>query len=554
MSESRSNNTAIEIPRKPIVSVIIIFFNEEKFIESAIASVLAQTYSNWELLLVDDGSTDRSSAIAQSYAEKFPAVKYLEHQRHKNCGMSASRNLGINRSCGEYIAFLDGDDIWLPDKLEQQVAIMSAQPDAALVCGRTQWWYSWTGTEADKQRDFLQKFDLPLNTLVKPPELLLLFLQNEWASLHDILVKQEAIATVGGYEDSFPGMYEDQVFHAKLCLNFPVYVADRCWCRYRQHHQACTSKTHDTERGYFTARKTFLTWLASYLRQQPDQNTVVWQVVQQELWHYQYPVLSRIMSRLSRFWKDSQYLVKQAIKQTLPDSLRSWLKTQWLYNPRPPVGWVRWGSLRRLTPISRPWPNYRGAPIDRYYIEKFLARQALDIHGRVLELGDATYTQRFGGDRVTQSDVLEAVEGNPAATIVADLTDAPQIPDSTFDTIILTQTLLLIYDLPAAIATLARILKPGGVILVTVPGITPIIRDDSEKWGQYWSFTQMSMQRLFRDLFPPNNIQVCAYGNVLSVAAFLYGLGIQELHPSELDYHDSDYELIIGVRAIKPQE
>ena len=244
------------------------------------------------------------------------------------------------------------------------------------------------------QRDFLQKLNLPLDTLVQPPAILLLFLQDEWASLHDLLIKKEAIATVGGYENSFPGMYEDQVFHAKLCSNFPAYVADRCWCRYRQHDQACTFKTHDTDRGYFTARKAFLNWLTNYLQQQ-DRHQQILEIVQQELWHYQYPVLSRIMSRLSHLKKDSKYLVKQAIKQTLPDPLKNWLKTQWLYKPSPPVGWVRWGNLRRLTPISRPWPNYRGAPIDRYYIEQFLHSHTQDIQGRVLELGRCNLYRTF---------------------------------------------------------------------------------------------------------------------------------------------------------------
>ena len=540
----------MELPSKPLVSVVLIFLNEAEFIEEAILSILAQTYSSWELILVDDGSTDSSSAIAKSYAEKYyQKVKYIEHEGHKNLGMSASRNLGIDHAAGEYIALIDGDDVWLPEKLEQQVAIISVQSDAAMVCGRTQWWYSWTGKEADQQRDFLQQLDLPLDNLVQPPEILLLFLQNEWASLHDLLIKKEAVSAVGGYEDFFPGMYEDQVFHAKLCLNFPAYVADYCWCRYRQHDEACTFKTHDTDRGYFTARKTFLVWLQDYLQQAQD--TKVLPIVKQELWHYQYPILSRIMSRLSRLKKDTKYSVKQAIKQTLPDPLKNWLRIQWLYKPSPPVGWVRWGSLRRLTPISRPWPNYRGAPIDRYYIEQFLNSHARDIQGRVLELGDPTYTNRFGDDRVTQSDVLEAAVGNPAATIVGDLTDAPHIPDATFDTIILTQTLLLIYDLPKAIATLYRILKPGGTILVTVPGITPIIRDDSDRWGQYWSFTQMSVKRLFGDVFAAENLEVRAYGNVLSAAGFLYGLGIQELRPDELDSHDPDYEVIIGLRAVK---
>ncbi|MGL5075870.1 MAG: glycosyltransferase family 2 protein, partial [Waterburya sp.] len=127
---------------KPLVSVILIFLNEEKFIQEAIASVLAQTYDCWELLLVNDGSSDRSESIAQSYVQQDPQrIYYLEHEGGQNRGMSASRNLGIQQAKGKYITFIDGDDIWLPDKLEQQVAIMEAQPDAALVCGRTQWWY-----------------------------------------------------------------------------------------------------------------------------------------------------------------------------------------------------------------------------------------------------------------------------------------------------------------------------------------------------------------------------------------------------------------------------
>lgn len=294
---------------QPLVSVILIFFNEEKFITEAIESVLAQTYNHWELLLVNDGSSDRSGSIAHNYVEQAPEKIFsLEHQGGQNLGMSASRNLGIQQAKGQYLAFIDGDDVWLPEKLQQQVELIESQPDAAIVCGRTQWWYSWTGEKSDRQRDFIQKFDLPLNTLIQPPKLLLSFLQNEWASLHDILVRREAVAEVGGYESAFPGMYEDQVFHAKLCGNFPAYLADRFWCRYRQHGETCTFQTHDTDNGYFTARKTFLTWLEKYLYQQAK-NTEVYQLVRQELWHYRYPLLSRIMSRLDRFKKDIAVLI-----------------------------------------------------------------------------------------------------------------------------------------------------------------------------------------------------------------------------------------------------
>jgi SAM-dependent methyltransferase len=213
---------------------------------------------------------------------------------------------------------------------------------------------------------------------------------------------------------------------------------------------------------------------------------------------------------------------------------------------------VRWGGFRRLTPISGAWGFDRGLPVDRYYIENFLAGHADDIQGHVLEIMDAAYTRRFGGKQVQKSDVLDVADGNPNATIVADLTSAEHIPSETFDCIIFTQTLLLIYQLHPAIETLHRILKPGGVVLGTVPGITKISREDMCRSGQYWSFTTLSIQRLFEEVFPAKQVEVKAYGNVLTASAFLYGLAAEELHKAELNYHDPDYEMIISVRAVKP--
>ena len=140
---------------KPLVSSIVIFLNAEKFIEEAIESIFAQTYNNWELLLVDDGSTDDSTQIALRYAERYPTrVRYLEHPGHQNCGMGASRNLGVRHAKGEYIALLDSDDVWLPHKLQQQVAILDSHTEAGMVYGLSQYWHSWTGKPEDAHRDF----------------------------------------------------------------------------------------------------------------------------------------------------------------------------------------------------------------------------------------------------------------------------------------------------------------------------------------------------------------------------------------------------------------
>ncbi|MBN1137151.1 MAG: methyltransferase domain-containing protein [Anaerolineae bacterium] len=219
----------------------------------------------------------------------------------------------------------------------------------------------------------------------------------------------------------------------------------------------------------------------------------------------------------------------------------------------PPVGLVCWGSLRRLTPISRIWGCDRGQPVDRYWIGQFLSIHTMDIQGHVLEVNDDDYTVRYGGGRVTRSDVLHKSEGNPQATIVADLAHAPELPADTFDCIICTQTLQLVYDVRAAVETLHRILKPGGVLLVTVPGIAQICRDDTGTWEDCWRFTAFSAGSLFGEVFSQTNVTVQAYGNVRSAIAFLHGLASQELSRRALDHVDPDYQVLIAVRAVKPQ-
>ena len=218
----------------------------------------------------------------------------------------------------------------------------------------------------------------------------------------------------------------------------------------------------------------------------------------------------------------------------------------------PPVGWIRFGQLRRLKPFTKDYGNSRGLEIDRYYIEKFLSEHEEDIHGHVLEIKHNTYTRKYGGDRVIKSDVLHKVEGNPDATIIADLSSADHLPSNAFDTIIFTQTLQFIYDIKSTVATLYRILKPGGVILATASGMAQISREDFEQWGEYWRFTSMSMRLLFEEVFPKENVSAKTYGNVLSAISFLQGLAVEDLKKKEVDANDPNYELIIAIRAVKP--
>ena len=210
------------------------------------------------------------------------------------------------------------------------------------------------------------------------------------------------------------------------------------------------------------------------------------------------------------------------------------------------------GDLRRPEPVSRSWGGDRGLPVDRYYIEQFLEAHAEDIGGRVLEIGDNEYTLRFGGSRVERSEILHAAHGNPKATYVDDLAVGRTLPDEAFDCIVCTQTLNSIPDMVASLRTLYRILKPEGVLLVTVPGISKTYRDEEGRWGDFWRLTDRSAAWLLEQTFGPGTARVELRGNVLAATAFLQGLASQELTASELDARDPDYPVSIGVRAVRP--
>jgi len=216
------------------------------------------------------------------------------------------------------------------------------------------------------------------------------------------------------------------------------------------------------------------------------------------------------------------------------------------------------GGLRRLTPISRQFGFDRGKPIDRYYIEDFLGRFSGvpgyvdgDIRGRVLEVGDDVYTRHFG--RPERVDVLHVSEANSEATVIGRLETGEGIPADQFDCVICTQTLHLLFDFRGAIESLHRMLKPGGVLLVTFPGLSQSCNPDRDLWGDHWRFTSRSARLLFEEHFQPEAVTVEAYGNVLTAVGFLHGLAAEEFDAAELRLRDPDYEVLIGVRAMKPE-
>lgn len=242
-------------------------------------------------------------------------------------------------------------------------------------------------------------------------------------------------------------------------------------------------------------------------------------------------------------------------RRMIPESARRGIvelqrkhRLQW-----PRTGSVDFAALRRTTPISPIFGMERGKPIDRYYIEAFLAEHAPLVRGRALELGDASYIRRYGADRVTRTDVLSYVAGGAETTIVADLTSCPHVPSDTFDCIIFTQALQMIYDLKAAMRELYRITKPGGVILLTTHGTSKIARRlGRDDWGEYWRLTAQGLDALIKDVLPGADARIQTYGNVLAASAFLYGLAAEDLSPKELDVNDEDFEIVVAARIMKP--
>jgi SAM-dependent methyltransferase len=241
--------------------------------------------------------------------------------------------------------------------------------------------------------------------------------------------------------------------------------------------------------------------------------------------------------------------------KVLPRSVVQWMQRM---RGRPPLqiplGSVRFGDFRRLSPIGGDLGWERGTPVDRYYLESFLARNAADIRGHVLELGDDRYIRRFGGVRVEYSDILSIETTNPRATIVGDIQHAGTLPEATFDCIVLTQVLQLIFDIPAAVESLYLSLKPGGVLLVTMPGLAPMAIPSFPDAPLYWALTAQALKRLLAARFGQDAVSAEAHGNILAATAFLYGLAVEELDISDLNVDDPAYPVVVAARAVRRQE
>lgn len=305
------------------VTCIIIFWNEETYLADAIDSVLAQTYDRWELLLVDDGSTDRSSVIACQYSQQYPdRIQYLTHPDRQNRGMSASRNLGLRYAKGKYIAFLDGDDIWLPQKLAEQTFVLETHPDAAMVYGRVQLWYGWTDDPKDQNRDSFASLGVTPNRLLHPPELLRLLLSDKVQKPTTFaMVRRQAFSQLGYFENSARSLFEDIFFFTKIAANASVYVSDQCWGKYRQHLKSCCNTT--SAAAYCAKGLILMNWMETYLLNCGIDDPLTWKMLRRKQFWYRYPNLYFLLKE--GIWSRILTWTMQLGRRVLPQHYRDWL-------------------------------------------------------------------------------------------------------------------------------------------------------------------------------------------------------------------------------------
>ena len=272
----------------PHISIILPFFNAQAFLAEAVDSVIAQTFGDWELLLIDDGSADGSGAIAQRYADADPhRISLLHHEGGRNRGLPASRNLGLDRARAEWVALLDADDVWRPTKLARQAEIVVHHPQAAMIFGKSEYWHDWAPGNG------LSNVVPPLapTGLHFPPALLCMTYPlgpGGSPCPSNLVFRREAARQLGGFVEEFAGPWEDIAFISKMLLHWPAYVSDECWDRYRVHASSMSARARETG-AEAQGRRFYFSWLETYLRASAVDDARVWKRYRAKTWEFRHP-------------------------------------------------------------------------------------------------------------------------------------------------------------------------------------------------------------------------------------------------------------------------
>ncbi len=518
------------------VAVVVTAHNHARYLGDALDSVVSQTVPADEIVVVDSGSLDAPETVVARY----PGVRCV---RQANSGLSSARNTGLRLVTSDRVLFLDADDTLTPDAVERNLACFREHPDAGFVYGGH------------------VRVDATLKPLSRPsyspigPRPHADFLYGNLVGMHAaVLYDRAKLLAAGGFDTRLPRC-EDYDAYLRMARKHGIASHPGTVALYRIHGGNMSADSREMLRWVERVRA-----LERERGLATDAERRAWAAGRRE-WrdYYADEIIDRgsgagWLLRLGGLFNAMRISpahtarrVLRRVERGLPPTLAASLR-RIVGRPQSfPRGSVRLGDLDSVQPISLDFGFDRGTPVDRYYIERFLSEHAADIRGRALEAGDASYCERFGSG-ITHQDVLHVRPGHPQATIVGDLVQPGVLPDSAFDSMVLTQTLHLIYDMRAAVDSMYHALKPGGVLLLTVPGISPIDRGEwSGAWC--WSLTVASATRLFGERFGAAQVSVAAHGNVYAATCFINGLALEEVDRAKLDYHDPSYPVIVTVRA-----
>ncbi len=493
---------------------------------------------------MDDGSTDDTRVVS----EKLSSAKYIYQE---NQGLSAARNTGALHSTGEFLVFLDADDLLYPYAISYNLAYLLQHPNAAFVSGA---YLAITHAKEnldDGGEEILD--DHYINMLRK-----------NYIGMHGTVMYRRWVFDEFLFDTSLKAC-EDYDLYLRVTRKYPVLHHTKKLAAYRMHTSNMSGnlplmlsqalevlKRQEPELRSDAEREAYEAGLKGFV---DYYTTLIYGCLKAE----QIKPTPEVLNFLHQYKPKSYYMYylvefftkKLSLRTVTPNFVFRYLHRRGVYkNFLPAIGNIKFGDLISKTPFNRTFGQNRGGAIDQYYIENFLRSKADYITGQVLEFGENQYAKRIGGDKVTQCTVLRLEDLDEKSSTLPEFSPKVTAGDNTFDCILLPQALHLIYDFKAVVKDCFRALKPGGTLLLTVPGITPVDFGPWEK-NWLWTFTRFSIEKMLAETFPINHIETNSFGNVYVASAFLYGVGKTELKQEELDYQDPHFQVIITGKATK---
>ena len=503
-------------------------YNHAHVLDDALRSVFAQTRLPDRIIVVDDGSQDDPGAVAARYEGAQLVVQ-------ANAGLAAARNRGLAEAADcDFVVFLDADDALLPRALELGLKCHAEHPGCGFVYG------GHRRTDAG-----LYPQGPPVYRPLEGAAYHALLEGNFIGSCGAVMFDRAKLAECGGF-DADVRRCEDYDAYFRLARRYPVAGHSAVVADYRMHA--------DNMSADFVAMAEWATRVHARYRPPAGDPAGLsafrrgrrrwWGIYAYGVWRRGTPAGKWAMTK--RVPLVSLLAAGAAgLRSVLPDRVYDRMR-QALRRRTHPGGH---GIPGPAEPVSRSFGYDRGTPVDRWYIERFLSRHAGDIRGRVLEIGDDAYSRRFGRE-IARQDVLHVTPGSPGATIVGDISQAGTLPEGAFDCLVITQTLQFVYDMRGAIEQMRQSLAPGGVLLLTVPGVSSV---DPGEWGEtwFWSLTPTALERLATEAFGEGNVAIEVFGNVYAATSFLYGLAVEDVDPSLLAVQDDTYPLVVCARACR---